>query len=127
MIRQPPRSTRTDTLFPYTTLFRSAPDRLASTVPARMKPTALCVRQVSAASSAIEPAAASIAQANTPPAPPNTIAAPAPSAAEADTPTTAGSASGLRRQPCSTPPDSPTTTQQSGLKGRAGYEQEHHG
>src|SRR3546814_9355171 len=24
MIRQPPRSTRTDTLFPYTTLFRSA-------------------------------------------------------------------------------------------------------
>src|SRR3546814_2607081 len=29
MIRRPPRSTRTDTLFPYTTLFRSA-DRLAS-------------------------------------------------------------------------------------------------
>src|SRR3546814_10915675 len=28
MIRQPPRSTRTDTLFPYTTLFRSQ-DRLA--------------------------------------------------------------------------------------------------
>src|SRR3546814_1430599 len=27
MIRRPPRSTRTDTLFPYTTLFRS-PDRL---------------------------------------------------------------------------------------------------
>src|SRR3546814_965882 len=27
MIRRPPRSTRTDTLFPYTTLFR-APDRL---------------------------------------------------------------------------------------------------
>src|SRR3546814_15054362 len=25
MIRQPPRSTRTDTLFPYTTLFRSKP------------------------------------------------------------------------------------------------------
>src|SRR3546814_10696673 len=25
MIRQPPRSTRTDTLFPYTTLFRSPP------------------------------------------------------------------------------------------------------
>src|SRR3546814_15462774 len=25
MIRLPPRSTRTDTLFPYTTLFRSAP------------------------------------------------------------------------------------------------------
>src|SRR3546814_7506681 len=28
MIRRPPRSTRTDTLFPYTTLFRSIPPRL---------------------------------------------------------------------------------------------------
>src|SRR3546814_11521032 len=27
MIRRPPRSTRTDTLFPYTTLFRSRPSR----------------------------------------------------------------------------------------------------
>src|SRR3546814_18909291 len=27
MRRRPPRSTRTDTLFPYTTLFRSAADR----------------------------------------------------------------------------------------------------
>src|SRR3546814_2660952 len=27
MIRRPPRSTRTDTLFPYTTLFRSAPKK----------------------------------------------------------------------------------------------------
>src|SRR3546814_6396400 len=27
MIRRPPRSTRTDTLFPYTTLFRSLRDR----------------------------------------------------------------------------------------------------
>src|SRR3546814_7420615 len=26
MIRRPPRSTRTDTLFPYTTLFRSEPE-----------------------------------------------------------------------------------------------------
>src|SRR3546814_15406463 len=26
MLRRPPRSTRTDTLFPYTTLFRSAPE-----------------------------------------------------------------------------------------------------
>src|SRR3546814_16934098 len=26
MIRRPPRSTRTDTLFPYTTLFRSPPE-----------------------------------------------------------------------------------------------------
>src|SRR3546814_3081136 len=29
MIRRPPRSTRTDTLFPYTTLFRSAVLRIA--------------------------------------------------------------------------------------------------
>src|SRR3546814_14191610 len=28
MIRRPPRSTRTDTLFPYTTLFRSGPVEL---------------------------------------------------------------------------------------------------
>src|SRR3546814_2041622 len=28
MIRRPPRSTRTDTLFPYTTLFRSHPERV---------------------------------------------------------------------------------------------------
>src|SRR3546814_19293272 len=30
MIRRPPRSTRTDTLFPYTTLFRSQPSLAAS-------------------------------------------------------------------------------------------------
>src|SRR3546814_9218235 len=30
MIRRPPRSTRTDTLFPYTTLFRSKPPRWRS-------------------------------------------------------------------------------------------------
>src|SRR3546814_9969497 len=30
MIRRPPRSTRTDTLFPYTTLFRSQPDYTSS-------------------------------------------------------------------------------------------------
>src|SRR3546814_5521118 len=29
MIRRPPRSTRTDTLFPYTTLFRSLEQRVA--------------------------------------------------------------------------------------------------
>src|SRR3546814_8009329 len=33
MIRRPPRSTRTDTLFPYTTLFRSATSR---TIPHRI-------------------------------------------------------------------------------------------
>src|SRR3546814_2651517 len=31
MIRRPPRSTRTDTLFPYTTLFRSAKNDLRTT------------------------------------------------------------------------------------------------
>src|SRR3546814_6618246 len=35
MIRRPPRSTRTDTLFPYTTLFRSTrPDRCMSAIAA---------------------------------------------------------------------------------------------
>src|SRR3546814_18557062 len=29
MIRRPPRSTRTDTLFPYTTLFRSGQDQIS--------------------------------------------------------------------------------------------------
>src|SRR3546814_6316797 len=32
MIRRPPRSTRTDTLFPYTTLFRSDAVRVASRI-----------------------------------------------------------------------------------------------
>src|SRR3546814_3387833 len=32
MIRRPPRSTRTDTLFPYTTLFRSARRKSCSTM-----------------------------------------------------------------------------------------------
>src|SRR3546814_12272937 len=31
MIRRPPRSTRTDTLFPYTTLFRSGPPENSTT------------------------------------------------------------------------------------------------
>src|SRR3546814_15769274 len=35
MIRRPPRSTRTDTLFPYPTLFRSPADPLAGLAPAR--------------------------------------------------------------------------------------------
>src|SRR3546814_17474643 len=37
MIRRPPRSTRTDTLFPYTTLFRSDDDILSREV-VKMKP-----------------------------------------------------------------------------------------
>src|SRR3546814_14846437 len=32
MIRRPPRSTRTDTLFPYTTLFRSTPQPMLQVV-----------------------------------------------------------------------------------------------
>src|SRR3546814_6620131 len=39
MLRRPPRSTRTDTLFPYTTLFRSvaARDRVLQRVDARLQ------------------------------------------------------------------------------------------
>src|SRR3546814_9319093 len=36
MIRRPPRSTRTDTLFPYTTLFRSGGWAAAGCDPSRM-------------------------------------------------------------------------------------------
>src|SRR3546814_15166696 len=41
MIRRPPRSTRTDTLFPYTTLFRSSRGRLQRR---RLLPQGLGVR-----------------------------------------------------------------------------------
>src|SRR3546814_15421892 len=37
MIRRPPRSTRTDTLFPYTTLFRSRTSAVHARVPARRR------------------------------------------------------------------------------------------
>src|SRR3546814_942788 len=37
MIRRPPRSTRTDTLFPYTTLFRSARCPFTSSSTERMR------------------------------------------------------------------------------------------
>src|SRR3546814_8506762 len=53
MIRRPPRSTRTDTLFPYTTLFRSFPYPsiflcwLGSWVPARCRPLCVCDAYVS--------------------------------------------------------------------------------
>src|SRR3546814_16208792 len=36
MIRRPPRSTRTDTLFPYTTLFRSLPGNKPATLELRV-------------------------------------------------------------------------------------------
>src|SRR3546814_2059822 len=38
MIRRPPRSTRTDTLFPYTTFFRSSPCGGAPALPAPPSP-----------------------------------------------------------------------------------------
>src|SRR3546814_13294493 len=37
MIRRPPRSTRTDTLFPYTTLFRSPAPPIPRPVPGRCR------------------------------------------------------------------------------------------
>src|SRR3546814_9476160 len=37
MIRRPPRSTRTDTLFPYTTLFRSRPRAKAGRCPQQLQ------------------------------------------------------------------------------------------
>src|SRR3546814_1319439 len=37
MIRRPPRSTRTDTLFPYTTLFRSALDATTTTLRRKLR------------------------------------------------------------------------------------------
>src|SRR3546814_8062842 len=37
MIQRPPRSTRTDTLFPYTTLFRSAPAEVPGAMPETKK------------------------------------------------------------------------------------------
>src|SRR3546814_4415477 len=44
MIRRPPRSTRTDTLFPYPTLFRSGAEVLA--IAARLDGTAVQLHQV---------------------------------------------------------------------------------
>src|SRR3546814_15820760 len=43
MIRRPPRSTRTDTLFPYTTLFRSDAGKLGHLVHAANSFTALAL------------------------------------------------------------------------------------
>src|SRR3546814_13100864 len=48
MIRRPPRATRTDTLFPYTTLFRSDYATHTPTVSAFVSTNAICQgRQVS--------------------------------------------------------------------------------
>src|SRR3546814_19905838 len=51
MIRRPPRSTRTDTLFPYTTLFRSAEKSCASSgfssvVGTRFRPASITTHDV---------------------------------------------------------------------------------
>src|SRR3546814_5913612 len=45
MLRRPPRSTRTDTLFPYTTLFRSREFALARTVDDRQRLWAVGLEQ----------------------------------------------------------------------------------
>src|SRR3546814_13493790 len=47
MIRRPPRSTRTDTLFPYTTLFRSAQDRTVKGASNNWEPLETVAQQVS--------------------------------------------------------------------------------
>src|SRR3546814_10572225 len=44
MIRRPPRSTRTDTLFPYTTLFRSHCGRAHRPAQSRWRPAARALR-----------------------------------------------------------------------------------
>src|SRR3546814_10779412 len=46
MIRRPPRSTRTDTLFPYTTLFRSLPVEAAVDPPRQCGPVARVAQRV---------------------------------------------------------------------------------
>src|SRR3546814_15583885 len=45
MIRRPPRSTRTDTLFPYTTLFRSPPRLAPQAGPAHLAGLAMPARE----------------------------------------------------------------------------------
>src|SRR3546814_17312695 len=58
MIRRPPRSTRTDTLFPYTTLFRSrhrvAVDLLALSIPDRDGRRVAVAHQVDAVAGELE-------------------------------------------------------------------------
>src|SRR3546814_18387870 len=42
MIRRPPRSTRTDTLFPYTSLFRSPREEAVGREPCLLRPVRPC-------------------------------------------------------------------------------------
>src|SRR3546814_5793975 len=60
MIRRPPRSTRTDTLFPYTTLFRSVNDRRAGL---NQAPSAIATRNYAAAMERARVAAGNLANA----------------------------------------------------------------
>src|SRR3546814_16793156 len=53
MIRRPPRSTRTDTLFPYTTLFRSSCRRKALFLTSLFRNLALAAIAVSLSSTAL--------------------------------------------------------------------------
>src|SRR3546814_8374806 len=46
MIRRPPRSTRTDTLFPYTTLFRSTSSRISASSKAMPRAESLAAKAV---------------------------------------------------------------------------------
>src|SRR3546814_7034104 len=48
MIRRPPRSTRTDTLFPYTTLFRSPDPPATHRSPRRIGGDRACLRNAAA-------------------------------------------------------------------------------
>src|SRR3546814_16959201 len=68
MIRRPPRSTRTDTLFPYTTLFRSPiPVNAAISAPATVTPRSKRVARIRYKLSSIPPplpASANAAPAN---------------------------------------------------------------
>src|SRR3546814_1006976 len=58
MIRRPPRSTRTDTLFPYTTLFRSCRPRSRRRSP-NCRTTKRCVHSCSPAANTSAPVAIS--------------------------------------------------------------------
>src|SRR3546814_15280117 len=53
MIRRPPRSTRTDTLFPYTTLFRSARHRQPVHAAGRRRPGGAPAADVGRAAGAV--------------------------------------------------------------------------
>src|SRR3546814_4703485 len=57
MIRRPPRSTRTDTLFPYTTLFRSRPGETYNVGGNSEQPNIELVRTICAALDSMNPRA----------------------------------------------------------------------